>query len=74
MPNKYHNSDVVPHKQSGGEGASNAPQGSSPESPSKEGTAGWPGVPGKTQPRSRAGGAPTTGHRGHSFIVKKEGL
>ena len=36
-------------------------------------TANWPSVPGKTQPRSRANGMPTSGHCG-PFQHKKEGL
>ena len=71
--NKYHNKDSAPSKQSGGKGGSNAAQGSAPESFSKHGTAAWPGVPGKTQGKSRAGGAPTAGRMG-PFHVKKLGL
>lgn len=36
-------------------------------------TASWPGLPGKTQPGSRANGMPTSGHCG-PFSHKKEGL
>lgn len=37
------------------------------------GSPSWPGVPGKTQPRSRSAGTPTTGKLG-PFETKKVGL
>lgn len=37
------------------------------------GTASWPGLPGKTQSKSRSGSTPTAGPLG-SFTVKKAGL
>lgn len=79
MSNKYHNSDTVTSKQSGGQGGSNEPAGSGNEGPGEDSvpqppmkTAAWPGLPGKTQ-RSRAGGAPTKGHVG-PFRVKSQGI
>lgn len=72
MANKFY-SDVTPHKQKGGEGGSNKAQGSGGPPAGREGTANWPGVPGKTQPKSRAGGASTRGKMGE-FYVKKVGL
>ena len=72
MSNKYHNKDTAPSKQSGGQGGSNKAQGSGGVPAGREGTAAWPGVPGRTQ-KSRAGGAPTAGYAG-PFRVKKEGL
>lgn len=47
--------------------------GSAPAAKLPEKTVGYPGVPGKTQPKSRANGTPTTGHCG-PFYVRKEGL
>ena len=73
MANKYFSKDATPSKQRGGDGGSMKAMGSQPESFSKQGTAAWPGVPGKTQGKSRAGGAPTTGKMG-PFAVKKVGL
>ena len=72
MPNKYHNRDAVPSKQTGGEGGSNKAMGATPSMPMPERTANWPGVPGKTQ-GNRSGGAPTSGKRA-PFAVKKIGL
>ena len=72
MSNKYWNKDTAPSKQTGGEGGPNKACGSKPNPSAPDKTANWPGVPGKTQ-RSRAGGAPTTGHAG-PFEVKKVGL
>ena len=81
MSNKYWNKDTAPSKQSGGEGGSNEPAGSGPESAeSSEGTmpsmtvktANWPGLPGKAG-SSRAGGAPTKGYAG-PFLVKQVGM
>lgn len=72
MSNKYWNKDTAPSKQSGGEGGSNKAQGGPSTLHLPEKTASWPGVPGKTQ-KSRAGGAPTTGHAG-PFYVRKDGL
>lgn len=72
MSNKYFNKDTAPSKQSGGQGGSNAAQGKGGVSAGKQGTANWPGLPGKGGP-NRAGGAPTKGHAGE-FYVKKEGF
>ena len=73
MSNKFFNKDTAPSKQSGGEGGSNAPEGSGVPMGMPEKTAAWPGLPGKTQPRSRANGEPTTGKLG-PFLNKKEGI
>ena len=62
MPNKFHN----PMKTSGG--ASNDQSGGKVP-PFKESTAAWPGVPGKTQPRSR-----NVGIKKVKQAVKSEGI
>jgi hypothetical protein len=71
--NKYHNRDSAPSKQTGGAVGSGKAAGGAPSASMPEKTANWPGVPGKTQAKSRAGGAPTRGHCG-PFEVKKIGL
>lgn len=73
MPNAYYNNMHGANRKGAGGGKMSA-EGSKPETFSKEGTASWPGLPGKTQGKSRSGGTPTTGHRGHEFYVKKVGL
>lgn len=72
MANKFHGNLTGNGKYHGGS-ESGAARGGSPTPSSKEGTAAWPGVPGKTQGKSRAGGAPTRGYAGE-FYVKKVGL
>ena len=72
MSNKYFNRDSAPSKQSGGEGGTNKAQGSGGVSPGREGTANWPGLPGKAGP-NRSGGTKTTGHAG-PFRVKSVGI
>lgn len=66
MANKFYD------KRNAGQGGSNKAMGASPSASMPERTANWPGVPGKTQ-KSRAGGAPKTGHCG-PFYVKSEGI
>ncbi len=73
MANKYHNRDVVPSKQSGGEGGSNKAMGKSQSLSMPEKVGGFAGVPGKTQSGNRSGGAPIKGPLG-PFYVNKEGL
>jgi hypothetical protein len=73
MANKYHGNLTGNGRQTGGQGMSNKASGSSPDLSMNEKTAAWPGLPGKQQPKSRSGGAPTTGHCG-PFYVKKSGL
>lgn len=73
MSNKYWNKDTVPSKQTGGEGGSNKAMGSAPSLSMPEKPVGYPGLPGKEQPKSRSGGAPTSGPLG-PFYVNKEGL
>lgn len=72
MPNKYHGNLTGNGKYSGGGNDSAKPAGGRPTLTLPEKTANWGGLPGKTQ-KSRAGGAPTTGHAG-KFHVKQDGL
>ena len=68
MPNKFYSKI----KSTGG--GSNKASGSPPSLGMPVKTAAWPGLPGKTQSKSRSGGAPTTGTGNKPFYVKKEGL
>lgn len=73
MSNKYFNKDTAPSKQTGGEGGSNQAMGSAPVLSMSVKPVGYPGLPGKAQSKSRAGGAPAEGYFG-PFYVDKEGL
>ena len=68
MTNKYFNKGTTTSTLAGGD----KPAGRRPTLTLPEKTANWGGLPGKTQ-KSRAGGAPTTGHAG-KFRVKQDGL
>lgn len=72
MPNPHYNNMHGANRKGAGGGKMSA-EGTKPESFSKQGTANWGGLPGKTQGKDRSGGAPTTGKRG-PFYVKKLGL
>lgn len=74
MPNKFYAQPGM--KRGLGTGGSKAEpsHGSQPSSSMPERTADWPGPPGKTQPKSRAGGTATTGRKSAPFYVKKSGL
>lgn len=72
MPNPHWNNMHGPN-QSSPSGPSNKPQGGKVPTAMPMGTANWPGLPGKTQGKSRSGGTPTTGKLG-PFYPKKEGL
>lgn len=74
MPNKDYAQDGMKQGRSSKPAGNKRPAtGEKMSPPSPEKTANWPGVPGATQPGSRANGAPTTGKRG-PFYVKKTGL
>lgn len=72
MPNKRWNSMHGANDKSGG-GHKEGSRGSATGTSTPMKTASWPGLPGKTQPRARNAGQPTTGHKG-AFYVKKQGL
>lgn len=72
MPNNYWRNQTDANFKGAG-GASNEPSGSEPSTSMPEKAVGYPGVPGKTQPGNRSGGAPTTGYAG-PFYIDKEGL
>lgn len=71
MSNKYHNTDTAPSHQTGGTGGGQV-QGRRPVMPGRDGTADWPGLPGKAS-KSRAAGTPERGYAG-PFRHKKEGM
>jgi hypothetical protein len=71
MSNKYHGNLTGNGKYSGGPQSDK--RSKSPDLAMPEKTASWPGLPGSSQGKSRAGGAPTSGPRG-PFYVKKIGL
>jgi hypothetical protein len=65
MPNKYYANQTAPQ--------SSQPSSGSHGSIKNVKDSGFPGVPGKTQPRDRSNGIPKTGKLG-PFRVKSEGL
>lgn len=65
MPNKYHENMNAP--------PSSQPKGGKGGGKMNTKDSGFPGVPGKTQPKDRSNGTPKTGKLG-PFHVKQEGL
>lgn len=68
MPNRYY-SDIN-GRLTGGQGGSNKAQGAPAKITMPEGTANWPGLPGKSGP-DRSGGAPKQGKLGKFTVFQR---